>query len=177
MPKDGETITLGPDVLPPGTPPLAIGLEGKRLDIATAGSDSMTKMLPTDRPALLWSSIDGPRYYGLLGELKIIVEEAKPRRAMFRTNHASNYLPLRGDLTRAKPQMLELIDDGQNGLHAAPGDARDLAATLQRFWSEELDRGSMRRRARRTFEDRYTPAKNYQALLRIYQQALDVRHG
>ncbi|MEJ2309476.1 MAG: hypothetical protein P8Z31_06580 [Gammaproteobacteria bacterium] len=69
MPQDGETITLGPDVLPPGTPPLDIGLEGKRLDIRTAGNDGPTGRLPEEPAALFRSSIDGPRYYRLVGEL------------------------------------------------------------------------------------------------------------
>lgn len=69
MPKDGETITLGPDTLPPGTPPLTVGLDGKRLDVAIAGSSAASKMLPADKQALLWSTMDGPRYYEVFANL------------------------------------------------------------------------------------------------------------
>ena len=110
MPKDGETITLGPDVLPPGTPPLAIGLEGKRLDIATAGSDSMTKMLPTDRPALLWSSIDGPRYYGLLGELATMAPPSPDR------PDAELGIELMEMMSRMQPSVIQAIYPDDRGM-------------------------------------------------------------
>ena len=34
-----------------------------------------------------------PDLHGLLSELRTFVAEAKPSNAVFRTNHASNYLP------------------------------------------------------------------------------------
>lgn len=51
-----------------------------------------------------------PDVYGLLEELKVLVGQAKPTRALFRTNHASNYLPLGGTLPRDGAKMVELID-------------------------------------------------------------------
>lgn len=51
-----------------------------------------------------------PDIYGLLEELKVLVGEARPTRALFRTNHASNYLPLGGTLPQDGPKMVELID-------------------------------------------------------------------
>jgi hypothetical protein len=39
-----------------------------------------------------------PSVEAMLGELRTMVAEARPRRALFRTNHASNYLPIGGSL-------------------------------------------------------------------------------
>jgi hypothetical protein len=52
---------------------------------------------------------------GLLEELKVLVGQAKPTRALFRTNHASYYLPLGGTLPRDGAKMVELIDLALDG--------------------------------------------------------------
>lgn len=46
----------------------------------------------------------------LLRELRGMVEHARPTSAMFRTNHASNYLPLGGRLPEDRERIMELID-------------------------------------------------------------------
>ena len=46
----------------------------------------------------------------LLGELRTLIAESRPSDALFRTNHASNYLPLRGRLPRDRDALLEVID-------------------------------------------------------------------
>src|SRR5688572_22349243 len=46
----------------------------------------------------------------LLGELRTFVDEARPTDALFRTNHASNYLPLGGRLPRDRARIVEVID-------------------------------------------------------------------
>ncbi|TVQ89191.1 MAG: radical SAM protein [Deltaproteobacteria bacterium] len=51
-----------------------------------------------------------PDLYGLLRELRILVDEARPTRALFRTNHASNYLPLAGSLPRDRARIVATID-------------------------------------------------------------------
>jgi radical SAM superfamily enzyme YgiQ (UPF0313 family) len=51
-----------------------------------------------------------PDIYGLLGELRTFVDQARPTRAMFRTNHASNYLPLGGTLPHDAPRIVQVID-------------------------------------------------------------------
>lgn len=56
-----------------------------------------------------------PDIYGLLSELKVFVEEARPSRAMFRTNHASNYLPLGGTLPEDGPRIAQVIDMALKG--------------------------------------------------------------
>ncbi len=46
----------------------------------------------------------------LLGELRTFVAHARPTEALFRTNHASNYLPLGGRLPRDREQIIAVID-------------------------------------------------------------------
>jgi len=46
----------------------------------------------------------------LLKELRTFIAEATPTDAIFRTNHASNWLPLEGRLPRDREQILEAID-------------------------------------------------------------------
>jgi len=46
----------------------------------------------------------------LLGELRTFVAEARPRDAMFRTNHASNYLALGGRLPSDRDRIVAAID-------------------------------------------------------------------
>ena len=46
----------------------------------------------------------------LLAELREFVAEATPRDAIFRTNHASNYLPLSGRLPRDRERILTVLD-------------------------------------------------------------------
>ena len=51
-----------------------------------------------------------PPVPSLLGELRTMVDEARPTDAVFRTNHASNYLPLGGRLPRDRARIVEVID-------------------------------------------------------------------
>jgi radical SAM superfamily enzyme YgiQ (UPF0313 family) len=46
----------------------------------------------------------------LLGELRTFVAGARPTDALFRTNHASNYLPLGGRLPHDRDRIIEVID-------------------------------------------------------------------
>lgn len=51
-----------------------------------------------------------PDVRGLLEELRVLVAEAEPTDAIFRTNHASNYLPLAGRLPRDRERLVEVLD-------------------------------------------------------------------
>jgi radical SAM superfamily enzyme YgiQ (UPF0313 family) len=46
----------------------------------------------------------------LLRELRTMVAEAAPTKTLFRTNHASNYLPLGGELPRDRERIVGVID-------------------------------------------------------------------
>ncbi len=51
-----------------------------------------------------------PDVPALLRELRTMVEHARPTDAVFRTNHASNYLPLGGRLPRDAGRIVSVID-------------------------------------------------------------------
>lgn len=51
----------------------------------------------------------------LLRELRVMVAEAAPTSAVFRTNHASNYLPLGGVLPRDRERIVAVIDAAIEG--------------------------------------------------------------
>jgi radical SAM superfamily enzyme YgiQ (UPF0313 family) len=56
-----------------------------------------------------------PDTLGLLRELRTIIDLAHPTAAIFRSNHASNYLPLSGVLPRDREQLLRLLDAALDG--------------------------------------------------------------
>jgi radical SAM superfamily enzyme YgiQ (UPF0313 family) len=56
-----------------------------------------------------------PDIAGLLGELRTFIAEAAPTDAIFRTNHASNWLPLSGRLPRDREGFLEALDAALSG--------------------------------------------------------------
>ena len=51
-----------------------------------------------------------PDIPGLLTELRTIVDQASPTDALFRTNHASNYVPTAGRLPHDRDRILSAID-------------------------------------------------------------------
>lgn len=51
----------------------------------------------------------------LLRELRTFIAAAAPTNAIFRTNHASNYLPLSGRLPRDRARLLERLDAALGG--------------------------------------------------------------
>ena len=56
-----------------------------------------------------------PAVPALLRELRAMVDQARPTDALFRTNHASNYLPLGGRLPRDRARIVEVIDAALRG--------------------------------------------------------------
>ena len=68
-----------------------------------------------------------PSVEGLLRELRIIVAETNPSDTIFRSNHASNYLPIGGRLPRDRQAILQQIDAALSG-----------DAPLQGEWSRGL---------------------------------------
>jgi radical SAM superfamily enzyme YgiQ (UPF0313 family) len=51
-----------------------------------------------------------PSVEQLLGELRTFVDQARPTNALFRTYHASNYLPLGGRLPADRERIVQVID-------------------------------------------------------------------
>ena len=56
-----------------------------------------------------------PNVNRMLEELRIIVDQARPTDAVFRTNHASNHLPLAGRLPRDREHIVAAIDGALAG--------------------------------------------------------------
>jgi radical SAM superfamily enzyme YgiQ (UPF0313 family) len=56
-----------------------------------------------------------PGIEGLLREMRTFIAEASPTDAVFRTNHASNYLPLSGRLPRDRDRLVGLLDGALRG--------------------------------------------------------------
>ena len=56
-----------------------------------------------------------PTVRQMLAELRTIVALADPTDAVFRTNHASNYLPLSGQLPRDRDRILAVVDRALDG--------------------------------------------------------------
>jgi len=65
----------------------------------------------------------------------------------------------------------ELISDQINGLLFRAGDPNDLADKVRWAWEHPAEMVEMGRKARREYEEKYTPEKNYQMLMQIYERA------
>lgn len=68
-----------------------------------------------------------PSVEGMLRELRTVVALAKPTNAVFRSNHASNYLAIAGRLPVDRDRILELVDRAlEGGVRLRPEWARGL---------------------------------------------------
>ncbi len=91
---------------------------------ARATAELVTRMDPAFFSALTVTVVPGtplhqlsrkgrftvPAVPELLRELRTMVSEASPTNAVFRTNHASNYLPLGGRLPQDRARIAQVID-------------------------------------------------------------------
>jgi len=69
--------------------------------------------------------------------------------------------------------MAEIVEDGVTGLHFEPGNPEDLAQKVQWMQDHPKECRQMGENARLVYEDKYTPEKNYEMLMDIYQQAIE----
>jgi len=67
--------------------------------------------------------------------------------------------------------MIELIRDGETGSLFNPGDANDLAVKVRWLWDHPEEAVRMGQNARREYQQKYTPERNYQQLIEIYERA------
>jgi len=102
---------------------LGIGMDRSE-EHARATAELVTRMDPAFFSALTVTVVPGtplhllskkgrfsvPAVADLLRELRTMVREASPTDAMFRTNHASNYLPLGGRLPRDRERIVGVIE-------------------------------------------------------------------
>jgi glycosyltransferase involved in cell wall biosynthesis len=68
--------------------------------------------------------------------------------------------------------MQEVIAEGKTGRLFTPGDAADLAGTVQWIFAHPYERETMRYSARAVYKRKYNAATNYGQLMAIYQDAL-----
>ena len=69
--------------------------------------------------------------------------------------------------------VAEVIEDQETGVLFTPGDARELASTIERLWSDPAKLELLRANARAEYERRYTLAQGREALLRIHRDTLE----
>ncbi len=108
-----------------------LGIGGIDLSIihAEATGQVLTRMVPNQISVLtlmllentpLYSDYEKglfhmPDTYGMLKELKVLVSNIHADHVQFQSNHASNYLPIKGRLSRDKEHILDLIDQAISG--------------------------------------------------------------
>lgn len=107
-----------------------LGIAGERSrEHAEATADLVTAMDPQYFAALTVTVVpetplaklqargrfEVPEVPDLLRELRTMIDRARPTDALFRTNHASNYLPLGGRLPRDRTRLLSLLDAALEG--------------------------------------------------------------
>ena len=104
------------------------GVERSR-EHAEASARLVTEMDPEFLSALtltpvpqtpMWRMVEKGRFTlpsveGLLDELRTLVDQSRPTDAVFRTNHASNYLPIGGRLPHDRERILQVIDSALQG--------------------------------------------------------------
>jgi glycosyltransferase involved in cell wall biosynthesis len=69
--------------------------------------------------------------------------------------------------------VAELVEHGRTGLKFRPGDPEDLVTQVEWALSHPAQLRRMREEVRAEFEAKYTAERNYQALMRIYEAALE----
>ena len=108
-----------------------LGIGGIDLSIvhAEATGKVLTRMVPNQISVLtlmllentpLYSDYEKGNFHmpdtnGMLKELKVLVSNIHADRVQFQSNHASNYLPIKGRLSRDKEHILDLIDQAISG--------------------------------------------------------------
>jgi glycosyltransferase involved in cell wall biosynthesis len=68
--------------------------------------------------------------------------------------------------------MAEIVEDGVTGLLFEAGNSADLRIKVDWMKSHPSERNRMGNNARRVFEEKYTPERNYKKLISIYQDVL-----
>jgi len=73
--------------------------------------------------------------------------------------------------------LADLVSDGKTGLLFEPGDGTDLARKLAWAIDHPEQMLEMGRAARAAYDERYTPAINYQQLMAIYEDAIAAKRA
>ena len=67
-----------------------------------------------------------------------------------------------------------LIENYKTGILFEPGNANDLAEKIKWLWEHDEDRRRMRENARKEYEEKYTPERNYKMLMDIYEKVIEM---
>jgi len=73
--------------------------------------------------------------------------------------------------------MTEIIEQGRTGLLFAAGDAEDLAAKVEWASGHPADMARMRGEAREVYLSLYTPERNYELLVALYERVIRARQA
>lgn len=73
--------------------------------------------------------------------------------------------------------MAEIIEDGRTGLLFEPGNVKDLVSKVRWFFEHPKKAEEMGRNARAEYEAKYTPERNYEMLMEIYERAISQAHS
>ena len=68
--------------------------------------------------------------------------------------------------------MVEIVEDGVTGVHFEAGNAEDLAEKAQWMFDHPDECRRMGENARNVYLEKYTPEKNYEMLMKIYEEAV-----
>lgn len=68
--------------------------------------------------------------------------------------------------------IAELVDEGRTGFHFRAGCSQDLARVMDNVQADTNNLSSMRLEVRREYEGKYTPERNYDMIMSIYQRAI-----
>jgi glycosyltransferase involved in cell wall biosynthesis len=71
--------------------------------------------------------------------------------------------------------MREVVEEGKTGLLFEAGNAEDLADKVEWAWTHPWEMDTMSRAARAEYLSKYTAARNYEELMRIYEAAMQRR--
>lgn len=70
----------------------------------------------------------------------------------------------------------EIVQHGQNGFLFEPGNASDLAYTVNQYWNKMDVLNSMGAKARNSYLTKYSKQQKYESLMEIYERALENNH-
>ena len=69
--------------------------------------------------------------------------------------------------------MADLVENGETGILFTPMNTQELAEKVRWLWNNPEECQRMGRNARREYEEKYTPEKNYEMLINIYQEVIE----
>jgi glycosyltransferase involved in cell wall biosynthesis len=68
--------------------------------------------------------------------------------------------------------MAEIIRDKETGILFSPGDYKEVADKVVQLWDDFAELSRIGQNARREYEQKYTPERNYEMLIDIYSRAI-----